>query len=181
MSTFIIIISIILFVAAIALLPQRILIAPACAFLGMFFLSFARSSQDYPLVPVNGTILMGWLCMTIVVIVATLLQPLPVRRTSRGMGYMIVGAFVGMTVGLLGFTVSYQLNMLYGLMILSTIVGTFLGFLLYTNTPDGRAVGMATGNFFHYLLAKGFPTAITVMQIGVVLVLVIAIHQRIVG
>lgn len=167
--------------AAIVLLPMRILIAPACAFLGMFFLSFARSANGYPLVPVNGTILIGWLCMTVVVIIATLLQPLPVRNTSRGMGYMTVGALVGMAVGLLGFTVSYQINMLYGLMIVATVVGTFLGFLLYTNTPDGRAVGIRTGNFFHYLLAKGFPTAITVMQIGVVLVIVIALYQKIVG
>lgn len=181
MSTFIIIISIILFVVAIISLPLRIVIAPIFSYIGMVVLSFARTDQGYPIVPINGTILIGWLCMTVVVIVATLLQPIPVRNTTRGMGYIIVGAIVGMAVGLLAFTVSYQLNMLYGLMILATITGTFLGFLLYTNTPDGRAVGIGSGNFFRYLLAKGFPTAITVMQIGVVLVIVIALYQRIIG
>lgn len=169
-----------LFLAAILLLPFRLLIAPACSYLGLLILSFAHTAQGYPLVPLNGTILIGWLCMTIVVTLATLMQPLPVRDTTRGMGYITTGALVGMSVGLLAFTVSYQLDMLYGLMIVATAAGTFLGFLLYTNTPDGRAVGIPTGNFFRYLLAKGFPTAITVMQIGVALVLVIALYQRIV-
>ena len=169
-----------LFVAAIILLPYKLLIAPACSYLGLLFLSFARSAQGYPLVPLNGTILIGWLCMTIVVTLATLMQPIPVRNTTRGMGYITVGALVGMAVGLLAFTVSYQLDMLYGLMIVATAVGVFLGFLLYTNTPDGRAIGVSSGNFFRYLLAKGFPTAITVMQIGVALVIVISLYQRII-
>ena len=180
MSTFIIILSVMLFVAATILLPFRLLIAPACSYLGLLFLSFAQNPQGYPMVPLNGTLLIGWLCMTIVVTLATLMQPAPVRNTSRGMGYITVGALVGMAVGLLAFTVSYRLSMLYGLMIVATAVGTFLGFLLYTNTPDGRAVGISSGNFFRYLLAKGFPTAITVMQIGVALVIVIALYQRIV-
>lgn len=181
MSTFIIIISILLFVAAIILLPLRLLVAPVCSYVGMLLLSFARTPQGYPMVPINGTILIGWLCMTVVVMIATLLQPVPVRNTTRGMGYVTLGAIVGMAVGLLAFTVTYQLNMLYGLMIVATVAGTFFGFLLYTNTPDGRAVGIKSGNFFRYLLAKGFPTAITVMQIGVVLVIVIALYQKIVG
>ena len=61
-------------------------------------------------------------------------------------------------------------------MIVSVIIGIFIGFLMYTRTPDGRPVAPGTGNFFRYLLAKGFPTAITVMQPGVVLVLTIALN-----
>lgn len=180
MSTFIIILSVLLFLAAIVALPTRLAAAPVCSYIGMVVISLARTPEGYPLVPLNATILTIWLCMTLIVMVATLLQPLPVRNTSRGMGYIIIGAMAGMAVGLLGFTVSYQLNILYGLMIGATVVGTFLGFLLFTNTPDGRAVGIRTGNFFKYLLAKGFPTAITVMQIGVVLVIVIALYQKII-
>lgn len=180
MSTFIIITSVMLFVAAILLLPFRLLIAPACSYLGLLSLSFARTAQGYPLVPLNGTILTGWLFMAIVVTLATLMQPVPVRNTTRGMGYITVGSLVGMVVGLLAFTVSYRLNMLYGMMIVATAAGTFLGFLLYTNTPGGRAIDVRSGNFFRYLLAKGFPAAITVMQIGVALVIVIALYQRIV-
>ena len=59
-------------------------------------------------------------------------------------------------------------------MILATVAGICLGFLLYTNTPDGRPVAPRTGHFFKYLLAKGFPTAVTVMQAGVALVLWVA-------
>ena len=115
--------------------------------------------------------------MTVVVTTATLLQPVAVRKTRRGMGYIIVGALAGMSVGILGYTVASQVSMLYGIMIAATVAGTFLGFLLYTNTPEGRAINVASGNFFRYLLAKGFPTAITVMQIGVALVLTIALYK----
>lgn len=180
MSIFIIIISTVLFIAAVVMLPRRMLAAPPCAFAGLLIISFARNAQGYPMVPVNTTILLCWFFMTVVVTVATMMQPVPVRNTSRGMGYIITGAIVGMVTGLLGFTTSYRLSMLYGLMIVATAIGTFLGFLLFTNTPDGRAVNIRSGNFFRYLLAKGFPTAITVMQIGVVLVIVIAIYQRII-
>ncbi len=177
MTVTVIIISCILFAASLALLPLRMLAAPACAFMGLMTLSFAKSADGYPLVPVNGTILIGWLCMTVVVTTATLLQPVAVRNTRRGMGYIIVGALAGMSVGILGYTVASQVSMLYGIMIAATEAGTFLGFLLYTNTPEGRAINVASGNFFRYLLAKGFPTAITVMQIGVALVLTIALYK----
>ena len=91
---------------------------------------------------------------------------------------MMIGALVGLAVGLLGFTVSSNISLLYSIMILAVIAGIFLGFLLYTQTPSGRPVGPGSGNFFRYLLAKGFPTAITVMQIGVVLVLIIALNNH---
>lgn len=48
-------------------------------------------------------------------------------------------------------------------------------FINYAVISYGQA-----GNFFKYLLAKGFPTAITIMQIGVVLVIVIALYQKII-
>lgn len=115
--------------------------------------------------------------MTVVVMLATMMQPVAVRRQSRGMGYMIGGAFAGLAVGLLGFTVSSSLSLLYGMMIVGVAAGIFLGFLLYTKTPEGSPVGITSGFFFKYLLAKGFPTAITVMQIGVVLVILVALHN----
>lgn len=177
MTTFAIIISSLLFIGAVCLLPKRMLIAPALAFAALVVLSIAKTAGGYPLLPINTTILTGWLCMTIVVMVATILQPLPLRRTSRGMGYIITGAMVGMVVGLLGVSFATQVSVLYGIMIVATVAGTFFGFLLYTNTPEGRPVAPGSGNFFKYLLAKGFPTAITVMQIGVVLVLVIALNK----
>lgn len=180
MSTFIIIISILLFLAAIVMLPVRMPAAPSLSFAGLLVISLARNARGYPVIPVNTTILLCWFFMTVVVTIATMMQPAPVRDTSRGMGYITTGAIAGMAVGLLGFTTSYRLNMLYSLMIAATSIGTFLGFLFFTNTPDGRAVGIKSGNFFRYLLAKGFPTAITVMQIGVALVIVIALYQRII-
>lgn len=177
MTALAITLSCLFFAASLAFLPKRMLLAPACAFIALTLLSLASAPGGYPLLPINSTILLCWLCMTIVVMTATLLQPLPLRRSSKGMGYIIVGAIAGMAVGLLGFSYASQVSVLYGIVIAATLAGIFFGFLLYTKTPEGRPVGIGTGNFFKYLLAKGFPTAITVMQIGVVLVLVIALHK----
>lgn len=177
MATFLIIIACILFVLALILTVPRILLAPISAYLGLLAISFATNPEGYPLLPINSTILFAWVCMTIVVTVATLLQPAPLRFSRKGVGYMLGGAIAGMAVGLLGFTFITSLSLLYGVMIVATAAGIFFGFMLYTNTPEGRPVALNSGNFFRYLFAKGFPVAITVMQIGVVAVILIAIYR----
>lgn len=176
MEIFLIILSCVLFLCAIVALPTRIAVAPALSYLGMLALSFARDQAGIPVLPINTTILTAWFVMTLVVTIIIMLEPEPVRRQTRGMGYISIGAFTGMAVGLLAFTVTANITFLYSLMILCTAAGIFLGFLLYSRTPDGSPVGIGSGNFFRYLLAKGFPTAITVMQIGVALVLIIAVN-----
>lgn len=177
MSVFIIIAASLFFLASLVFLPVRMILSPACAYIGLLILSFAKSEGGYPLLPINNTIITGWLCMTIIVTVATILQPLPLRRSRHGMGYIMAGGLTGLAVGLMGFSFATVPSMLYGIMIVSTAAGVFLGFLLYTNTPEGRPLGISSGNFFKYLLAKGFPTAITLMQAGVVLVLIILLHS----
>lgn len=176
MTIFLIIAACICFIASIALLPKYQLIAPGLAYLGLLCLSF-NGSSGYSVLPLNSTILISWLCMTIVVMMATLLQPQAIRAQSRGMGYIIIGGIVGLAVGLLGFTFSSSLSMLYAVMVVGVIAGIFFGFLTFTNTPHGTAVGLKSGNFFKYLLAKGFPTAITIMQLGIALVLGIALYN----
>lgn len=176
MTVFLIILAALLWICAIWAAYGRQLIAPALSYLALLAVSFAKSN-GYPLLPVNGTILTAWLCMTLVVMLITIMEPEPVRRQTRGMFYIIGGAIVGLAVGLLGFTFTDNLNALYATMVLGVVAGIFFGFLLYTNTPAGRPVAIGSGNFFKYLLAKGFPTAITVMQLGVVLVLVVALKN----
>lgn len=151
------------------------LLAPALSYCGLLAISFA-SGNGVPLLPVNNTILIGWLCMTLVVMVATILQPVAVRMQRRGTIYMTVGAFAGMAVGLLGSTLSPSISILYGLMIVGVAAGVLFAYLLFTNTPAGEAVSLRSGNFFRYLLAKGFPIAIAVMIIGVVAVLAVALY-----
>ena len=90
--------------------------------------------------------------MTLVVSVIIMLQPEPVRRQTRGMGYMIVGAVTGLAIGLLAFSASKNLTMLYSFMILAVIAGIFFGLLLYSRTPDGRPLAIGSQNFFRYLL-----------------------------
>lgn len=177
MTVFLIVLSILLWVASLVMLPVRQVVAPCLSYVALVTLSFAKTVSGYPLLPINNTMLIGWLCMTLVVTLATIMQPTPIQRQTRGMAYIMGGAIVGMVVGLLGFTITSAISMLYGIMIIATVVGIFFGFLLYTRTPDGAPVGITSGHFFKYLLAKGFPTAITVMQIGIVLVLLIALNN----
>lgn len=176
MTLFLIILSCVLFALSVWALASRIVLAPALSFCGLAILSLA-TRNGYPLLPINATILTGWLCMTLVVTFTIFLQPKAVMRQTRGMWYMIIGGLAGLAVGLLGFSFTGTSTLLYSIMILAVIAGIFLGFLSYTRTPDGRPVAPRSGHFFRYLLAKGFPCAITIAQIGVVLVLVIALNS----
>lgn len=182
MEIVLIIISALLWGAAFWSLWKRRLLAPAFSYLALLLLSFARTPEGYSLLPVNNMILTGWLCMTLIVMVATLLQPDSERRDTAGVGYMTVGAVVGMAVGLLGFSVAETPGMRYSIMIVATAAGTFFGYLLFGNTPQGRS-GRLEGvrerrGLFASLLSKGFPIALTVMQLGVALVLLIALYAR---
>ncbi|MCH5236740.1 MAG: hypothetical protein J1E95_02960 [Muribaculaceae bacterium] len=179
MTALAIVFSSILYLLGFICIPFRIIAAPACSFLGLLILSFSHNDAGYPLLPVGSSLIFGWLCVTVLVTVVTLIQPAPVRDARKGMGYIFIGALTGLAIGLLGFTITNSIGALYAIMVICTAAGTFLGYLIFTNTPDGRRVRAGSGNFFSYLLAKGFPTAITVMQAGVVLVLLIAMHTLI--
>lgn len=170
MTIFLLVLSIIVWAAAIGSLPSRPLFSPALSYLGLVGISFCR----FPSVLIPNSMLWSWLCITVVVMMATILQPAAINRQARGMAYIIGGAAVGLAIGLLGFTFCNTLSAYYAVMIVAVLIGIFLGFLLYSNTPDGRPVGAMSANFFRYLMAKGFPTAVTVIQIGLVFVLLIA-------
>lgn len=177
MTTFIIILSCLLWALSLWLLFRRQMLAPAASYLALLTLSFAKSSEGGQLLPINNVILIGWLAMTLVVMIATMLQAPALQAQRRGIAYMTVGAIVGMILGLLGLTAGAADSLLYSIMIVATALGTFLGFLLFTRTPDGTDVSLSSGRFFRYLLAKGFPVAITVMQIGVAALLTIVVTQ----
>lgn len=172
MSVFLLIASIIVWALAVWCLISRPLFSPALAYLGLLGMSQCQT-DGLSWFPISGNMLISWLCITVVVMMATVLQPSAINRQARGMAYMIGGAAVGLAIGLLGFTVASTLSAFYAIMIVAVAAGIFLGFLLYSNTPDGKAVGVMSGNFFRYLTAKGFPTAVTVMQIGLIFVLLI--------
>ena len=177
MTVFIIIISIILWLASIWCLFGRQVIAPALSYVALLVLSFANNDIGSQLLPINNVMLIGWLCMTLVVMMTTMLQPEAIRRQIKGMAFLVVGGIVGLALGLLGFSVASSISMRYSVMILAVAGGIILGFVLYTLTPEGRPVGTGSKNFFKYLLAKGFPTAITLMQLGIALVLTIAMKN----
>ena len=177
MGTFWIVISCVLWALSIFLLFRKQLLAPAASYLGLLALSMADNAQGEPLLPINNTMLIGWLCITLVSMTATILQPYAIREQKRGVAYMLVGAVTGLFLGLLDYTIQLDISARYGMMIIATAVGAFFGYLIFTCTPNGKNVNFGSGNFFRYLLAKGFPVAITVMMMGIVLVILNAMYN----
>lgn len=176
MAIFLIIVSILVWIASLVCLWRKTILGPALSFVALLLISFARK-DGFQLLPVNGTILIGWLCMTVVVTLLTMMQPRELTSSSRGVSYMAVGSLTGIAIGLLASTFSASLSVIYSSMIVGVAAGVFFGYLLYTNTPEGRGLRVGAGNFMPILLAKGFPVAITVMQIGVALVLLLAVNN----
>ncbi len=179
MAIFLLILSCVVWLLAMASLFRRPVVGPLLSYVGLWLLSLARTrgsygEGSYPLLPINNTILLVWACMTLVVMIATIMQPNSIKDHNRGMGYMLGGAIAGLAVGLLAYTFSASLSVLYASMIIGVAAGVFFGFLLFTNTPEGAPVSLRSGRFFNYLLAKGFPVAITVMLPGVACVLALA-------
>lgn len=174
MAIFLLIISILCWCASFVTLFYKQLLAPALSYLGLLLLSFAQEG-GYPLVPVNNAILLSWLTITVVVMLAVMLQPSLTPESRSETGYMLGGALTGLAVGLLGYSYTTSVSMMYGIMVIATAAGTFFGFLVFANTLAGRKL-KAEGRFFQSLLAQGFPVAITAMQAGLPLVIIIARH-----
>lgn len=172
MSIVFLILSIIAWAGAIFCLPFRPLFAPALSYVGLLLISFCETG-GVSWLPLSNNMLISWLCITVVAMFAIMLQSQAVRSQTRGMAYIIGGSLVGLAIGLLGFTFTLDITALYGIMMVGVIAGIFFGFLLFSNTPKGSAVSLRSGNFFTYLLAKGVPTAITIMQIGLIFVILI--------
>lgn len=172
MSVVLIIIGVLLFAGAIGLLFKQQMLSPIVSWAGLTCIWLSET------LPLNSTIIVGWMGMALLVMAATWLQSEPIRQQTRGVGYMSIGGITGMVVGLLGYSFAQSLSLLYGIMITSTAIGICLGYFLFTNTPSGEKVNVKSGHFFKYLTAKGFPVAITIMQIGIVLVLLLAIKNN---
>lgn len=173
MMIFLIILSCLIWLAAFLVLPKRIFLGPGLSYCALVILSFAQKN-GYPIMPLSTGMLLSWLVITFLTMMIVMLQNPAVRQQSRGIGYMTIGGLAGMAVGLLGFSFSTNLNLLYALMILGVLAGVFFGFLLFTNTPDGRDVALPTGRFFKYLLAKGYPILVTIVMLGIPAVIFIA-------
>lgn len=176
MMVFLIILACLLWLGAFLTLPKRIILGPALSFCALLVLSFAKKN-GYPLFPLSGGMQLSWLVITLLVMMIIMMQNPAVRQQSRGVAYMSIGAIAGLGIGLLSSSLTSNLNLLYALAILGIAVGIFLGFLLFTNTPEGRDVNFQSGRFFKYLLAKGFPVLVTAAQVSIPAVILIAASQ----
>lgn len=165
MAVILMILSIICFVGSLVLLFYKEAVAPAVALLGLVAMYF---SHKLPLAP---NMVITWVAITVIILGVTSMQSRALMAQTRGMGYMLTGAIAGMAVGLIAVPAAESLTFLYACMILGIVAGIFFAFMLFSRTPQGRDVNLASGNFFTYLAAKGFPLALTVIQAGVCILL----------
>ena len=144
-------IGIICFAAALWLVFSREVLAPAASLLGLTAVYFSH------MLPLAPNMVITWLAITVIVMGVCFMQPAAVMSQRRGVGYMLGGALTGMFIGLIAVQTADSLTAQYAAMIVGVLAGTFFGFFLFTRTPQGKAVNMASGHFFNYLAAKGFP------------------------
>lgn len=178
MTIFLIISGCLLWTAALALLPRRVILGPPLSYCAMLLMSLTVSKEGYPLFPLPSSLLISWLCITLAVMLVVVLQSPALRAQSRGVVYMTAGGVAGMLTGLASLSLTSQLSPAYALMILGAAIGTSLGLLFFSYTPKGREIAPRSGYFFKYLLAKGFPVLITVAQLGIILVIIAARHLQ---
>ena len=172
MSILLVILSLLMWIGAFILLFRHQMLAPLASWAGLCCVWLSET------LPLNSTIIVSWMGMTLITMIATWLQPEPLRQQTRGVGYMLGGGVPGMIIGRLGNSIAASLSLLYGIMVAATAVGVVIGGFLFTNTPDGQKVNIKSGHFLTYLSAKGFPIGITVMQMGIVLVLLLAMKDN---
>ncbi len=176
MATVWIILSCLLWAASVWCMWGKQLLAPAFSYIGLSALSMAQS-DGLSLLPINAPMLIWWLSFTVLTMLTTLLCPEGIRQQRRGTIQMIIGAFAGMAVGLIGSSMKLSPAAAYAMMIIGTAAGVFFGYMVFARSTAGRAVSIGSGNFFRYFPAKAFPIAVSVMIIGMVLVLLIALHN----
>ena len=159
------IVGILLFLTGLWALFKNEVLAPLGGYAGLVALYFSHA------LPLASNMVITWLALTVIVVGISKMQPAAVMAQTRGVGYMLVGAVVGMLVGLIAVSSTDSLTTLYACMIVGVLAGIFFGFMLFTRTPQGANVGLSSGRFFSYLAAKGVPVAAAVIQLGVALLL----------
>lgn len=169
MSLTLIILALILMAGSLALLFTKESVAPTAAFLGLAAIYFSGS------LPMKMNLLLTWMCITLMVTAVSAMQPAPVMAQRRGMGYLTVGGVAGLAVGLACMGVVDSLPGVYATMTAGTLAGIFFGYLVFGRTPAGTALRQSRRRYFSYLLAKGFPVAITLLQIGAAILLAVAV------
>lgn len=110
--------------------------------------------------PVTMHELMFWGVATVLVICADRLLPRGNTLSMSGRGYVGVGTMAGMIVGML---------MASAGIILGAVIGTFLGAMAYSRTPQGRGLEFPSAIFVRFLCSRGLPAVITLSQVGLIL------------
>lgn len=134
------------------------------AFAGLLCLHFSGVA------PVENSQLWFWGLAALIVLGLSVLLPAPVVTSRKGVGYIVIGAIAGLTVGLV---------ISANVMILGGVAGALCGALAYSRTPSGRFLEFPSRKFINYLCAKALPPVIALSIVAVAVVMMLhAPHLR---
>ena len=150
MNIFLIILSIICAVTAIAFTIRPYITAPIPAYISLWLLKFSDT------VYISNSILIGWGLVTAVTVLIDIMQPQQISKATNGTIYISIGAMAGMIVGLSTLSVDSCMWAVTG-----AIAGAIFGTIIYGRSASAAPLQFPSARFRRYALAKIFPVAVT--------------------
>ena len=151
LSKILLIAGIVLMVLALVLLFKPWYVAALPAYCGLWLLHWS----NYTMYPTWVFIFYG--AATLMVMGIRYLSPKgePDKKNTGNL-YLGLGALMGCLLGMIE----------PRFMVLGTIIGTVMGQVAFTRTPNGKWLLFPKSNFMHYLCAKGLAVVVAVAMLG---------------
>lgn len=163
MTTFLLILTVILALGAIVLSFLDGSVAAVVAFAALCCTGFI------PGIDPGATVFIFWGVAAAIALALRFMLPESVKRSRLGVPYISGGALAGMLVGL---ALSSHAAIVAG-----AFVGAILGGVAYARTPAGKVLEFPTSKFLNYLCAKGLPAVVTMSIAGTVAAVLAAMYQ----
>lgn len=151
MTTLMLVASLVLFAAALAVCFLGYGWSAALAFVGLWMAGADTAA------------LVGWGVCSVLVWGLSVMLPRTITGARYGVIYMFTGAVAGTVIGLMMSSAG---------VVIASLIGVLCGGLAYGSTPAGKQLGFPSAKYFNYLAAKGFLYVITTSIIGTGLLLI---------
>ena len=153
MSTFCLIIGLLLMAGALVLAFRPVIPSVLFCYAAMWILDAGD------IVVVSSNSLMFWGMATLMVLLINMAQSAN-RRIVSGQGYVAIGTLAGAVVGML---------MSHAGIILGAAIGASMGLVAYCRTPEGRVVQFPSREFVKRLASIGLPMIVAMSIFATIL------------
>lgn len=153
MSTFCLILGILLMIGALVLAFRPIVPSVLPCYAAMWVLDYGN------IIVVGNNSLLFWAAVSLMVLMINMAQS-SMHRTYSGLAYVVVGTLVGAILGLL---------MSHAGIIIGAAIGAFMGLVAYCRTPMGHEIPFPSRDFVQHLAAMGLPSIVTMSIFATIL------------